>query len=307
MGQLWVTSTQGQLLYSPLLSKEVAFQMQTKAKFLQFCEAKSEWGKNAGEIFKWDKYGNIDTEGGRLTETATIPKHGYSVTQGTATMYEWGNAIPFTKKYETLAQAGTRQDPVRILSDDHAKVYDTAVEAEFDRAKIRYVGTSTAGGGFTTNGTATLTCTSQFNTYHLKTMVDYLFQTLHCEPYDGEDYMAICSTDAKRGVYDQVVDIIKYTQYPATGEFGKYYDCRLIKTNHGLSNAIGASSAYGEAYMFGAGGGPVARGIALPMRVIPDTVMDFGRSQALAWYSIEAFAKWQDGNPDSNVIKFDSA
>ena len=56
-GQLWVTGNQGQLLYSPLLSKEVDFQMQPKAKFLQFCEVKEAWGKNAGEVFKFDHYG----------------------------------------------------------------------------------------------------------------------------------------------------------------------------------------------------------------------------------------------------------
>lgn len=306
-GQLWVTSDQGQLLYSPLLSKEVDFQAQPKMRFLQFCEEKTEWGKNAGEVFVFDHYGNIDTQGGRLSETATIPKHGYTLSQGTATLYEWGNAVPWTRKYEELAAAGNRTDVNRILSDDYAKVFDTAVEAEFDKCKIRYVGTGTAGGGFTTNGTATLTCTSQFNAYHLKQMVDYMFQTLKVEPYDGEDYMGICSTDAKRGLYDDVEDIVKYTKFPATGEFGRYYDARLVKTNHALSNAMGASSAYGEAYLFGGNGGPVCRGIAVPMRVIPDTTMDFGRSKALAWYAIEGFQKWWLLNPDENVIKFDSA
>ena len=57
MGQLWKTSTQGQMLYSPLLSKEVAFQAQPQMVFAQYCEIKEEWGKNKGETFLFDKYG----------------------------------------------------------------------------------------------------------------------------------------------------------------------------------------------------------------------------------------------------------
>ncbi len=36
-GQLWSASDQGQLLYSPLLSKEVTMQLQPKVRFAQFC------------------------------------------------------------------------------------------------------------------------------------------------------------------------------------------------------------------------------------------------------------------------------
>ena len=55
-GQLWQSSDQGQLLYSPLLAKEVAFAAQPEMRFVQFCEIKEEWGRNAGETFLFDKY-----------------------------------------------------------------------------------------------------------------------------------------------------------------------------------------------------------------------------------------------------------
>lgn len=306
-GQLWAVSTQGQRLYSPLLTKEVAHAAQPKMKFVQFCQIKEEWGKNAGETFLWDNYSNIDTQGGVLTETSTIPMRSYQVYQGTATLQEYGNAIPWSRKYEDLAQAGNRRDPVRILSNDNAKVYDTAAEAQFDACKIRYVCTGSAAGAITTNGTATYTASNQLNTVHVKAIVDYMFQTMYCEPYDGEDYMAICSTDAKRGIYDDCEDIMQYTKFPASGEFGRYYDCRFVKTNHGLSNTIGASSAYGEAYFFGGGGGPVLRGLAVAMEIIPKEVSDFGRSKGLAWYGVEAYKIMHSGSPDNNIVKVCSA
>lgn len=92
-GQLWAASDQGQMLYSPLMSDEVILQMQPKVRFAQFCEEKGQWGKNAGETFIFAKYADIDTQGGQLTETATIPAHKYTVTRGTCTLYEWGNAV----------------------------------------------------------------------------------------------------------------------------------------------------------------------------------------------------------------------
>lgn len=92
-GQLWATSTQGGYMYSPLLTREVTAQAQPDMKFAQFCELREQWGKNAGETFLYDKYGNIDTQGGTLTETSTIPSRGHRFYQSTATLYEWGKKL----------------------------------------------------------------------------------------------------------------------------------------------------------------------------------------------------------------------
>ena len=56
MGQLWVTGTQGQLLYSPLLSKESMHAAQPKMRFLQYCDIKEEFGKQSGETFLFNVY-----------------------------------------------------------------------------------------------------------------------------------------------------------------------------------------------------------------------------------------------------------
>ena len=307
MGQLWATSTQGAYLYSPLLTKEVVKNAQPDMKFHQFATLREQWSKRAGETFLFDKYGNIDTQGGTLTETDTIPQHQYRLYQSTATLYEYGNAIPWTRKYEDLAQANDRKGPVTRLKNDMAKVIDTDCEAQFDACKIRYVGTATDGGATTTDGSATATATSALNKYHVKQIVDYMYQTMLAEPYAGDDYMAICSTNAKRGVYDDVEDVIKYTKYPASGEFGRYYGCRFTKTNHALSNTVGSSSAYGEAYFFGGNEAPILEGVAVTPEVIPKELTDFGRSKGLAWYMIAGYKIFWEGDPDNNIVKYDSA
>ena len=277
-------------------------------KFEQFCEVREEWGKNAGETFKFDKYGNIDTQGGTLTETSTIPSRSYRLYQATATLYERGNSIPWTRKYDDLAQVADRKAPVTILKNDMAKVRDIAAEAEFDKAKIRYVATASNGGVFTTNGTATATNTSQhLNTSHVRTIIDYMYQTLKCETYDGQNYMAICSSDALSNLYASVESILQYTKFPASGEVGKYYDCRFVKTNHGHSNVVGKNSDVGEAYFFGGNLAPVYVGWAVKPEIRPKELTDYGRSRGLAWYLINGYKIAWAGDPDNNIVKFDSA
>ena len=306
-GLLWATSTQGGYRYSPLLSKEVAMAAQPDMKFVQYCGVKEEWGKNAGETFLFDKVGNISTQGGTLTETSTIPARDYRLYQSTATLKEYGNSIPWTRKYDDLAQTNDRQTPVKNLKNDYSKVMDTAAEAQYDACKIRYVGTATDGGAFTTDGTATATCTSALNAYHVRQIVDYMYQTMKAEPYDGMNYMAIVSTNARRGVYDDLESVMQYTKFPVSGELGKYYDCRFIKTNHALDNTIGNGSSYGEAYFFGGNEDPVKVGWSTKLEVRPKEITDYGRSKGLAWYCICGFKIFWAGDPDNNIVKYDSA
>ena len=305
-GNLWAVSTQGGYLYSPLLSKELMVQAQPQLRFHQFCTLKEEWGKNAGETFTFDKYANISTQGGTLTETSTIPARSHRYYQGTSTLREFGNSIPFSHKYETLSQIGVRQPVITALKNDYIKVIDTSVEAQFDACKIRYVSTTTSGGAFTTNGTATAVTTKALSTFHVKEIVDYLYQSMNAEPFDGDNYMAICTTQAKRDIYDSVESILQYTKYPASGEFGRYYDCRFVKTNHAMSNAIGSGTAFGEAYFFG-GPNVVYEGLAEAPQVRPKEITDYGRSKGLAWYMIAGYKIAWEADPSNNIVKFCSA
>lgn len=268
---------------------------------------KMEAGKNKGETFLFDKYGNIDTQGGTLTETATVPRHGFRVYQGTGTLYEWGNSVPWTRKYESLSQIEQRAPVRRVLANDLAKVLNTAVENKFDACKIRYNATSSTTGTFHTDGTDTETQTSAFNRYHAKTIYDYLWNTLNAPPYfmGSENYGGILSQNAARGIFDDCETVQMYTKFPMAGEIGRYSELRFVKCNHGLSNAIGASSAYGEAYFFG--NNTVMEGLAVSPIVIPKEVTDFQRSRGLAWYAILGYQIYWASDPDNTIVKMGSA
>ncbi len=213
------------------------------------------------------------------------------------------NAIPYTGKLEVVSQEGVRNLVVKALKNDQVKVLDAAVEAQMNACYYRYVSSTTTSGNFTTDGTATATATTNLNAYHFKVMVDKLM-ALNAPPADGENYMAILTISAARGIYDSLEDIWEYTKYPVNGEIGSYYRCRVVRDNYAMDNTIGASSITGEGYFFG--DDAVMEAVALPEEIRYEEE-DFGRSKKLAWYAILGFKIIWSSDPDDRIIKWDSA
>ena len=303
MGLEWVTSSLGGALANPRLSKEVRIAAQADYKFRQFATVKEAFGKGVSDSVNFDKVTNVVTSGGTLVETTTMPTTYFTITKSTLTVYEYGNSIPYTGKLEVLSQEGIRNLVTKALKNDQVKVLDAAVEAQMDVCAYRYVSSTTTSGNFTTDGTATLTATTNLNAYHWKVMVDKLM-TLNAPPADGENYMAILSISAARGIHDSLEDVWKYTKFPTNGEIGSYYRCRAVRDNYSMDNTIGASDVTGEAYFFG--DDAVMEAVALPeeIRYQED---DFARSKKLAWYAILGFKIIWSGDPDYRIIKWTSA
>src|SRR5437868_4727339 len=102
VGQLWVTNSLGGYLYSDELSDTLRHAIQPLVKYRQFCDAKdaTEKGLKRGEAWHWDVFSDIATAGGTLVETSTMPESNFTVTQGTLTVTEAGNSIPYTGKLD---------------------------------------------------------------------------------------------------------------------------------------------------------------------------------------------------------------
>ena len=92
MSQVWVTNTEGGYMYSDQLSDKLRMELLPSVKFRQFCDAKDfiDKGYNAGEEAHWNVYSKLSTRGGTLTETNTMPESGFTITQGTLTVTEYG-------------------------------------------------------------------------------------------------------------------------------------------------------------------------------------------------------------------------
>jgi N4-gp56 family major capsid protein len=302
MGQEWVTSSLGGVLANPILSDKLRVAAQPLMRFRQFCTVKEAFGKGNSDTLNFDKVSNVVTSGGTLTETSTIPFTNFTMVKGTLTVNEMGNAVSYTGKLDALSQFGVRDPSVKALKNDMVKVIDKAVYNEMITAPYTYVASTGTSGNFNTAGTASFTATGNLNGFHVKTIVDQLM-ILNAPGMDGENYMAVCSVKAARGIYDDLTSLWQYTKYPTNGEIGMFYKARFVRDTYSVNNAIGASTATGEAFFFGED--PVLEAVSVPEEIRYEE-KDFGRSKRLAWYAILGFKLIWNADPDVRVIRWTS-
>src|SRR6185312_4587548 len=103
-GQLWAVNSLGGYMYSLELSDILRTAVQPLVKFRQFQDAKdfSDKGLHKGQLFTWNVYNDIATGGTTLTETSTMPSSNFTIAQGTGTVVEAGNSVPYTGLLDAL-------------------------------------------------------------------------------------------------------------------------------------------------------------------------------------------------------------
>lgn len=290
-------------------------------KFRQFVTTREAFGKRSGESVNWMKISNVGTYGGSLTETRTMHETDYTPTWGTLSVNEYGNAIPFTFKVTALSKFDV-EDIVRgALLDDQVKVIDGSIEQVFNETKLRYVGTSTAAGSVTTDGTATATNTSALNAYHIRKMVTQLkkrnvpgYRTLN------GDYAAIVSIEASENMATNMESVFQYTESGfkplLNGFITRYHGVQFVEDTFGTRFTYNASARTATAKSWSGGesldsyifGSPTVReAVVVPPEIRAKVATDFGRSHGLAWYAILGWAIEWDTAADSRIIKWDSA
>ena len=298
--QVWSVNSLGGYLASDEFSKKIRHAAQPIMKFRQFVDAEAAMGKNRGDAVLFDKISNISTAGGTLVETNTIPKRNYTIKQGTLTVTEYGNAIPFTLKAQSLAEVAVPDIVKTVLRNDMAKVLDSAAAAEFKTSDYKATITNTATTTFGTAGAALATSSGSMSDKNVRDVVDKL-KTLNVPRYDGSNYICIASTNSIRGLYDFFEAKAQNTTMAPlfSGEVGQYYGCRFVEETNVLVNTLGSGSTDGEAVFFGSDA--VREGIVNPEDVRIDLPKDFGRDQAIAWYYLGGFVKTWDYSTDSET------
>jgi N4-gp56 family major capsid protein len=298
--QIWATNSLGGFFSNNELSKKIRHAAQPMMKFRQFVDPEPASGKNRGNIVYFDKISNISTVGGTLVETDTIPKRNFTIRQGTLTITEYGNSIPFTLKAQTLADVSVPDNVKIVLRNDMAKVLDSAVASIFTAGDYKATVVNTATTSFSTTGTATATALGDMSDKNVRDVIDRL-KKLNVPRYDGGNFICIASTNSIRGLYDFFEPKVSQTSAGvlASGEIGEYYGCRFIEETSFLSNVKGSNSIYGEAVFFGADA--VREGIAVPENIRIDIPKDFGRDQGIAWYYLGGFVETWDFSADSET------
>tara|TARA_Y100000310_G_C20651382_1_gene799626 strand:+ start:759 stop:1688 length:930 start_codon:yes stop_codon:yes gene_type:complete len=298
--QIFATNSLGGFLTNDVLSKKIRHAAQPLMKFRQFVDIEPAAGKSRGSQVFFDKISNISTAGGTLIETDTIPKRQHTITQGTLTLTEYGNSIPYTLKLQTLADVSVPDTVKTVLRNDQAKVLDSAAAVQFQTSDYKATVTNTATTTFGSAGVATATSSGSMSDKNVRDIIDRM-KTLLIPRADGSNYICIASTNSIRGLYDFFEAKAQNTTMAPlfTGEIGQYYGCRFIEETSFLSNVLGSGSTDGEAIFFGADA--VKEGVAIPEEIRIDIPKDFGRDQGIAWYGLLGFNKTWDFTADGET------
>jgi N4-gp56 family major capsid protein len=295
------------------LSAELRSAAVAESKFMQFVRPESGYGRKSGESITIARVSALAIPtSGKLTEGFKIPEDNLTISSVSITVSEWGRAVPYTSLSEDLSKFDMESIVQQELMKQMRLILDNATAAAFKTCKIKARSTSVSAVAFDTAGSFGGTATNQLDVAHVEQIRDYMYKDLLIPAYEGDDYICLLSTKAKRGLLSDPAweDWHKYTdpQSKYNGEIGRIENIRFIETNNNnaLSNASGSNSI-GEAVFFGSDG--VVMAVALDPELRAGIPGDFGRQKAVAWYGIMDFGLvWDTANAgEAKVVHFGSA
>lgn len=310
-GQLWGTDNLGGFMYSDELSDYLRTELQPMSRFRQFCDVKEAKGKGKGEIFSWNVYSDVATDGGVVAETATTPETNFTITQAQLTVTEYTNSVPFTRKLDDLSKHPVKEVIQKVLKNDARKTLDKAAHAQFDATVVTV---SPTGGTSATaitveTGGATITNNVAMNKEHVKAIADQMKER-DISPYYMDDYFAIARPTTLRTFKNDLETIHQYVesgmQLIFNGEVGRYEGIRFVEQTNVASEAW-TNAKSDPVFFFGAD--TVAEAMVEPEQIRGKIPTDYGRAKGVAWYFLGGFGIVHNvtGGVQNRIIKWDSA
>lgn len=285
------------------LSSKLRMAAIAETKFMQFVKPEQGYGKKKGESITITRVSNIAVPSdGRLAENSRIPEDELVLSTVSITVSEWGRSVPYTSLSEDLGMFNVENMIQKKLRDQMALVLDSAAADAFKDSMVKAIPNGVASLVFDTDGTASTAATVNLNMYHVEQIRDYMYSTLLIPPYEGDDYVCLISTKAKRGLISDPAweTWHKYTD-PASkfkSEIGRMENIRFVEINNtaALSSSLGTGGVLGEAIFFG--DDAVAMAVAEDPELRAAMPQDFGRAKSVAWYGILEFGLvWNTANP----------
>lgn len=329
-GQVWGVSTLGGFMYSRQLSNVLRTAVEPLVKFRQFCDVKdaSQQGRKKGDIFTWDVFSDVASAGGTLVETNTMPETNFTIVQGTLTMGELGNSVPYSGKLDDLSKFPVVEIVNKVLKNDATKAFDQQAYIQFNSCALRIVSTSATHSTLTTDATVSVANTASYASTHAKIIVD-IMKERNIPAYIGDDYYAISWPSTLRTFKNNLESIHQYTESGfrliMNGEIGRYENVRYVEQTNmakGL-NTTGVIAGYGTAptawagngstitsdWIFFMGNDTVAEAVAVPEEMRGKIPTDFGRSKGVAWYYLGGFGivhNSSSARANTRILKWDS-
>ena len=319
-GQVWAVNSLGGYMYSRQLSNVLRMAVQPLVKFRQFCDVRdaSQQGKKKGDSYTWDVFSDVATAGGVLTETNTMPESNFTIIQGTLTITEAGNSIPYSGKLDNLSKFPVMELVQKVLKNDAVKSFDRLAWNQFNQTLLRVIpvsGTDVAAITLYTNGTITGTNTIAYNNAHAKSIVD-MMKERNIPAYLGDDYYSLAWPSTLRTFKNNLESIHQYSETGfkliMNGEIGRYENTRYVEQTN-IAKGIGTDGitqtpwSQGKSdWMFFFGNDTVAEAIAVPEEMRGKIPSDYGRSKGVAWYYLGGFGIVHTLASNARIVKWDS-
>jgi len=319
-GQVWAVNSLGGYLYSRQLSNVLRANVQPLVKFRQFADVHdiSQQGKKKGDVFTWDVFSDVAAAGAVLVETNTMPETNFTIIQGTLTVTEAGNSVPYSGKLDNLSKFPVEDVIKKVLKNDCVKYLDRAAWTQFNQTLLRAIptnGNSASAITLYTNGTVTGTNSIAFSNAHAKAIVDAMKER-NIPAYIADDYYAIAWPTTLRTFKNNLETIHTYSDTGfnliMNGEIGRYENTRFIEqTNIAKGTGTDGTTTTGwtngvSDWMFFFGNDTVAEAIAVPEEMRGKIPTDYGRSKGIAWYYLGGFGIVHTAAINTRIVKWDS-
>ena len=312
-GQVWAVAAQGGYLYSDTLSDILRMALQPLMRFRQHCHIDPAIGKHKGAIHHWNIFSKVANGGRALSENESMPEDGFTIAQGSLTLAEYGNSVPYTGVLDDLSKQPVEVIIHQVLKDDANTTLEEAAWEQWDDSLLTVTpasGNSETAITVEVTGTPTATNNVALGTSHVKLIVDEMKER-NIPAFDGTNYGAIGRPATFRPVKDDLEALSMYTERGygdiLNGEIGRSYDGVRFFEQTSVDSEGWSNAKSDAAYFFGAD--TVCEGVAVPEEIRGKIPTDFGRSKGVAWYSINGFGivHNQTGAVQNRIMKWASA
>lgn len=326
-GQIWAAADEGGYLYSDELSSNFRAALQPALRFRRLCDADdgTEKGLNRGDAYHWDIVSDVGSQGRELDEREPMPETGFTISQGTLTVTEYGNSVPFTGKLQSLAKPVLTNIVEKVLKNDAAKLFDILAHAQFKLTPLRVAAsTATDSVTLTTNGSTVTTNNTPLLTGHVKAIGDLMRERNIPAYTPAGDYVAVSHPSTFRPIANELEDIHQYTETGVdmiyAGEKGRYEGFRFCEQNFIPKGGAVDSTTWDpytktadawnnaqSSWAYFLGGDTVTEGVVIPEEIRAKLPGDFGRSKAIAWYYLGGFKIVFSAEAQARIVMWDSA
>lgn len=285
-------------------SKEVLFQAQPRLRFLQFAKVKEDLTAVRGKSIVFVKYDNL-AGGGQILEDEILVPQGMSTSEIIVPVYEQANSIQVTEYLLRTSLLDVLGDSSKLLANNMALTLDAQFrDVVLGTTNIVYGGQGTA---TPPTGASGLVPNDGLDTATIKDAVEILANN-NAPRFQNDYYVCFASPHQLRQLRDDNnwIEAHKYMgrRQLYLGEVGMYEGVIFIETTQmpALTTAqlnakygVSLTSTPGwEGCIFGENA--FAWGVALPVELRDDGVVELGRKHTLGWYGIWGTAILEEKN-----------